>query len=164
MKGATTLARKHTQQAVELEQEMVTEERPGSERPSYRPRTDTNLVVQTGRLGADPELRYVGANGAPVAEFRIAVGRSIGAGEEQRASTSSLTVKCWNRLAEVVAEHLHAGRKVLVTGRLEEERWQDRETGQNRSRVAVAAERVEFLDGPRTDVTLEGELPFEAAA
>jgi single-stranded DNA-binding protein len=62
----------------------VVEERPGTERPSYRPRTDTNLVVQTGRLGADPELRYVGQNGAPIAEFRIAVGRSVGTGEEAR--------------------------------------------------------------------------------
>jgi single-strand DNA-binding protein len=157
------MARKNATQAVELEQEMVVEERPGTERPSYRPRTDTNLVVQTGRLGADPELRYVGQNGAPVAEFRIAVGRSVGTGEEQRASTSWFTIKCWNRLAEVVAEHLHAGRKVLVTGRLEEERWQDRESGQNRSRVVVIAERVEFLDGPRAEVALEEELPFAAA-
>jgi hypothetical protein len=49
-----------------------------------RPRNDTNLVVLTGRLGTNPELRYVGQNGAPVAEFRLATGRTVGSGEEAR--------------------------------------------------------------------------------
>jgi single-strand DNA-binding protein len=130
-----------------------------------RPRNDTNLVVLTGRLGNTPELRYVGQSGVPVAEFRLATGRIVGSGEEAREETSWITVKCWNRLAEIVGEYLASGRRVLITGRLHEERWQDRESGQNRARLVVVAERIEFLDGPRTggEGALE-ELPFDDAA
>jgi single-strand DNA-binding protein len=140
---------------------VVVEEQPSVAGTTPRPRNDTNLVVLTGRLGTNPELRYVGQNGAPVAEFRLATGRTVGSGEE----TSWITIKCWNRLAEIVGSYLGSGRRVLITGRLQEERWQDRESGQNRARLVVVAERIEFLDGPRAGVegTLE-ELPFDDAA
>jgi single-strand DNA-binding protein len=131
-------------------------EQNGAER-QYRPRTDSNVVMLTGRLGNDPELRYLPSSGAAVAKFRIACGRAVGSGEEAEERTSWFAIKCWNRLAEVCNEHLTAGRRVLIIGRLEEERWQDRETGANRSQVVVVAERVEFLDGPRTDGALVGE-------
>lgn len=130
----------------------------------YRPRTDSNVVMLTGRLGNDPELRYLSSSGAAVAEFRIACGRAVGSGDEAEERTSWFAIKCWNRLAEVCNEHLTSGRRVLVIGRLEEERWQDRETGANRSRVVVTAERVEFLDGPRPEAALEVEALPQLAA
>jgi single-strand DNA-binding protein len=144
---------------------VAVEEQPSVAGTTPRPRNDTNLVVLTGRLGTNPELRYVGQNGAPVAEFRLATGRTVGSGEEAREETSCITIKCWNRLAEIVGEYLATGRRVLVTGRIQEERWQDRESGQNRARLVVVAERIEFLDGPRggAEGALE-ELPLDDAA
>jgi single-strand DNA-binding protein len=150
-----------------LAQEMAAEQAEGtqdSQERQYRPRTDSNVVMLTGRLGHDPELRYLPSSGVAVAEFRIACGRVVGSGEEAEERTSWFAIKCWNRLAEVCNEHLTAGRRVLVVGRLEEERWQDRETGANRSRVVVTAERVEFLDGPRPEATLEVEQEEVAQA
>jgi single-strand DNA-binding protein len=145
-------------------EETLVEHEAATER-QFRPRTDTNVVMLTGRLGNDPELSYLQTSGAAVTQFRIACGRAVGTGEEARAETSWFTIKCWNRLAEVCNEHLSAGRPVMSTRRLQEERWQDRETGANRSRVVVTADRVEFLDGPRgDDAALEIAEPVEQAA
>jgi single stranded DNA-binding protein len=101
---------------------VMVDEQPSTNATPPRPRNDTNLVVLTGRLGTDPALRYVGQSGAAVAEFRLATSRTVGGGEEAREETAWVTVKCWNRLAEIVGAYLASGRRVLVTGRLQEER------------------------------------------
>jgi single stranded DNA-binding protein len=89
----------------QIEQDAAQEqERPKATTNGPRSRTDTNLVVLTGRLGTDPEMRYVGQSGAPVAEFRIASSRAVGIAEETREETSWITVKCWNRQGKLKYE------------------------------------------------------------
>lgn len=100
----------------------------------------TNLV---GRLTATPTVRHT-PNGAAVTDLRLAVDR-------RGDGTDFLTVTAWNRTAEVVAEHLTTGRRIAVSGRLEQQTWTDRESGANREKVVVVADRIDFLDAPRRD-------------
>ncbi len=100
-----------------------------------------NTTTLVGRLTATPQLRHT-PGGTPVTDLRLAVDR-------RGDGTDFLTVTAWSRTAEVAAEHLQTGRRVAVSGRLEQQTWTDRETGTNREKVVVVADRIEFLDAPR---------------
>ncbi|HLF77145.1 MAG TPA: single-stranded DNA-binding protein [Dehalococcoidia bacterium] len=103
-----------------------------------------NKVMLIGNLGTDPEMRYT-ANGSAVTTFRMAVSRSFGAEEGRREETEWFTVVTWNKLAELLGQHLQKGRKVYVEGRLASRSW-DGPDGQKRYRTEVVANQVLFLD------------------
>lgn len=105
-----------------------------------------NKVMLIGNLGADPELRFT-ANGAAVANFRIACSRSYTDRDGQRQEvTEWVTIVAWQRLAELCGQYLSKGRPVFVEGRLQTRQWQDRE-GNNRYTTEVVANDVQFLGG-----------------
>ncbi len=97
----------------------------------------TDLV---GNLTADPELRYTSA-GHPIASFGIAVTRRWLNRTTQQwdEATSYFDVTAWRDLAENVSGSLHRGDRVVVTGRLEQERWQA-DDGTKRSKIRVIAD------------------------
>jgi single-strand DNA-binding protein len=103
-----------------------------------------NKVMLIGNLGTDPEMRYT-ANGSAVTTFRLAVSRSFGGEEGRREETEWFTVVSWNKLAELLGQHLQKGRKVYVEGRLASRSW-DGPDGQKRYRTEVVANQVLFLD------------------
>jgi single-strand DNA-binding protein len=101
-----------------------------------------NTVVLVGNCTADPELRFT-PSGQAIATFSIAVNRrwqnrQTGAQEEQ---VSFFEVKCWQQLAENVAETITKGSRVLVSGRLEQSSWQTKE-GDKRYKIEVVADEV----------------------
>ncbi len=125
-----------------------------------------NKVMLIGNLGTDPEMRYT-ANGSAVTTFRLAVSRSFGSDGERREETEWFTVVSWNKLAELLGQHLQKGRKVFVEGRLASRSW-DGPDGQKRYRTEVVANQVLFLDRPQgmglpdEGAALEPEdLPFD---
>jgi single-strand DNA-binding protein len=102
-----------------------------------------NSVTIVGNLTDDPELRFT-ANGAAVANFRIAVSRRIRdpqTNEWKDGDTSFFRVNVWRQLAENVAESLSRGMRVLVTGTLRMRSWETQE-GEKRSVVEIEAEEV----------------------
>jgi len=103
-----------------------------------------NKVMLIGNLGTDPEMRYT-ANGSAVTTFRLAVSRSFGGEEGRREETEWFTIVSWNKLAELLGQHLQKGRKVYVEGRLAQRSW-DGPDGQKRYRTEVIANQVLFLD------------------
>jgi single-strand DNA-binding protein len=111
-------------------------------------RGTVNRVELIGRLGADPEVRQVG-NGVTVCRFNLATNRPAGIDEQGKrlSETEWTTVEAWERLAEVCGNYLQKGRRVMVMGSLRTDNWQDKESGQPRSRTYVRAEEVIFLDG-----------------
>ncbi len=104
-----------------------------------------NRVILIGNLTRDPELRYT-PQGTAVADLRLAVttvrGRS---GSERKEETLFIDCTVWDRQAETCSEYLAKGRPVLVEGRLIEDQWQDKETGERRSRIKVYVQNVQFL-------------------
>ncbi|HVL33593.1 MAG TPA: single-stranded DNA-binding protein [Actinomycetota bacterium] len=102
-----------------------------------------NSVTLVGNLTDDPELRFT-AQGAAVANFRIAVSRRVRdaqTNEWKDGDTSFFRVNVWRQLAENVAESLTRGTRVVVTGTLKMRQWETPE-GEKRSVVEVEATEV----------------------
>ena len=103
-----------------------------------------NRVIIGGRLTRDPELRYVGGNRTAACECTLAR-------NEHRKHRDKLThfIVCtaWGRTAEVVSEFMSKGRPLLVEGRLQQDRWEDKNTGKARSKIKVVVETCQFVGG-----------------
>jgi single-strand DNA-binding protein len=118
-----------------------------------------NRIILTGRLVADPELRYT-PSGLPVANFRIAVDRGKNqAGEKE---TDFINVVAWRQRAEFAANYLNKGRLIAVEGRLQIRQWTTND-GQRRSTAEVVCDRLEPLERRREEAgPPAGEPEFPA--
>lgn len=105
-----------------------------------------NLVVLTGRLTADPELRYT-ANKTPVTSFSIAVSRRYKAGEEAQADF--INIVAWRQTAEFVTKYFQKGSMIGIEGSIQTRRYQDKDTGKNRVAFEVIANNVQFVESKR---------------
>ena len=122
---------------------------------------DYNNVVLLGRLARDPELRYA-PSGAPVCSFSIATNHRYTKSDGQKAqSVTFVDVDAWRRLAELCSQFLKKGRQVLISGSLKQERWVDKTTQQNRSRLKVLAREVKFV-GPKPEEEAKAEDDADA--
>ena len=109
---------------------------------------DLNKVQMTGRLGADPEMRYT-PQGHAVTTFRAASNRSWRTAEGQaHEDTEWFRVVAWNKLAEICNQWLSKGSRVYVEGRMQTRQWQDQE-GQTRYQTEVIAIDIIILDSRR---------------
>jgi single-strand DNA-binding protein len=104
-----------------------------------------NRVLLIGNLTRDPEVRYT-PKGTPVTEIGLAVNR-IYSGEdgEKKEETTFVDVTLWARQAEIAGQYLKKGRPVFIEGRLQLDTWDDKQTGQKRSRLRVVAENLQLL-------------------
>lgn len=107
-----------------------------------------NKVILVGNLTRDPELRYT-PKGTAVAKIGIAVNRvyTNEAGEKKEEVTF-VDVDVWGRTAENVGQYMRKGRPIMIEGRLKLDQWDDKQTGQKKSRLGVVAESVQFLGSP----------------
>lgn len=107
---------------------------------------DINHVIIAGRLTHDPELKYTGG-GSPYCRVSIANTRYYKdkAGNRQE-DTTFVSAVLWGPSSEWVSEHLAKGRPVLLEGGLTTSEWEDKATGQKRSRVEIRAQRIVPLD------------------
>ena len=100
-----------------------------------------NNVNLVGNLVADPELRFT-KGGTAVADLRMAVKRRWKKDGEWQEESSFFDVSVWSGMAEHVAESLTKGLRVVVMGRIEEQRWEDKETKEPRRKVVIVADEV----------------------
>jgi single-strand DNA-binding protein len=105
-----------------------------------------NKVMLIGNLTRDPEVRYT-PKGNAVCDMAIAVNRRYvnDAGERQEEVTY-LDVVLWNKQAELAGQYLAKGRSVFVEGRLQMDSWEDKATGQKRTKIRIVCENMQFLD------------------
>src|SRR5882757_5280469 len=110
-----------------------------------------NRVLLIGNLTRDPEVRYT-PKGTAVADIGIAVNR-VYSGEdgEKKEEVTFVDVTLWGRQAEVAQEYLKKGRPVFIEGRLQLDSWDDKQTGQKRSRLRVVAENLQMLGSRDSD-------------
>jgi single-strand DNA-binding protein len=106
-----------------------------------------NKVILMGNLTRDPELRYT-PKGTAIAKVGLAVNRvwTNEAGEKKEEVTF-VDVDIFGRTAENVGQYMRKGRPMLVEGRLKLDQWDDKQTGQKKSKLGVVAETVQFLGG-----------------
>src|ERR671935_1466035 len=130
---------------------------------------NVNKVMLIGRLTRDPEMRTF-SNGGKVAKFGFAVSN-----RKKNSQTGQwedvpmfIDVEAYNRgefgkQADLVEQYLTKGRQVYLEGRLELDQWDDKTTGQKRSKHKLVVENMQFLDGGRQDEAGEGGRPAARA-
>ena len=104
-----------------------------------------NLVVLTGRLTADPELKTT-ANGISVTTFSIAVDRRYRSGEERQ--TDFINIVAWRTNAEFITKYFKKGNLIGIEGSIQTRRYQDK-NGNNRTAFEVVANNVQFVESKR---------------
>ena len=106
-----------------------------------------NKVILVGNLTRDPELRYT-PKGTAIAKIGLAVNRvwTNEAGEKKEEVTF-VDVDVFGRTAENVGQYMRKGRPILIEGRLRLDQWDDKQTGQKKSKLGVVADTVQFLGG-----------------
>ncbi len=105
-----------------------------------------NRVILIGNLTRDPEVRYI-PSGTAVSELGLAVNRTWfdKQSNSRKEETTFVDVTLWGREAEVAGEYLSKGRPVLIEGRLQLDTWEDKQSGQRRSKLRVVCERMQML-------------------
>jgi single-strand DNA-binding protein len=104
-----------------------------------------NRVLLIGNLTRDPEVRYT-PKGTAVADISLAINRFLQSEDgEKKEEVTFVDVTLWARLAEISGEYLKKGKPVFIEGRLQLDTWDDKQTGQKRSRLRVIAESMQLL-------------------
>ncbi|MDE2681047.1 MAG: single-stranded DNA-binding protein [Verrucomicrobiota bacterium] len=105
-----------------------------------------NKVILMGNLTRDPEVKYT-SGGTAIAKIGMAINRTWTNKEGQKQEeTTFVDVDAFGRQAEVIGQYLKKGRPVMIEGRLKLDQWDDKQTGQKRSKLGVTLEGFQFLD------------------
>ena len=123
-----------------------------------------NKVILVGNLTRDPELRYT-PKGMAIAKVGLAVNRvwTNEAGEKKEEVTF-VDVDVFGRTAENLAQYMRKGSPILIEGRLRLDQWDDKQTGQKRSKLGVVGEVVQFLGSSNRGGEAGGEAPTAHSA
>src|SRR4030095_472470 len=106
-----------------------------------------NKVILICNLTRDPELRYT-PKGVAIAKFGMAVNRNWRTETgEQKEEVTFVDVDAFGRQAEVIGQYLKKGSLFMLEGRLKLDQWDDKQTGQKRSRLGVVLEGFQFIGG-----------------
>ncbi|MBV9008538.1 MAG: single-stranded DNA-binding protein [Verrucomicrobia bacterium] len=118
-----------------------------------------NKVILLGNLTRDPEVRYT-PKGSAVADLGIAVNRQYTLENgERREEVTFVDVTFWGRTAEIAGEYLKKGRPIFIEGRLQLDTWDDKQSGQKRSRLKVIGENMQMLGARQGGGSDEGDQP-----
>lgn len=99
-----------------------------------------NDITLSGRLTADPEIRYTQTGGKAIAEFTLAVDRGFG----DNKKTSFIRCTAWEKTAETIGNTLGKGRKILVKGEWDQQRWE--KDGQKHTKDLCLIRTFEYMD------------------
>ena len=99
-----------------------------------------------GNLIRDPELRHT-ASGMAVADIGLAINRKT----KEREETTFVDITLWGKQAELAGQYLRKGRPVYIEGRLQLDSWEDRQSGQKRTKLKVVGEAIQFIDSQKSE-------------
>jgi single-strand DNA-binding protein len=106
-----------------------------------------NKVQLMGNITRDPEVRYT-PKGTAVTDIGLAINRNYSTDDgDRREETTFVDITFWGRQAEVIGEYMKKGRPLYVEGRLQLDQWEDKNSGQQRSRLKVIGDNFQFLGG-----------------
>ena len=124
-----------------------------------------NKAIIVGNLGRDPEVRYT-ANGSAVANITVATSESWKdkqSGERQER-TEWHRVVFFGRLAEIAEEYLKKGAQVYIEGSIRTQKWQDKESGQDRYTTEIVARDMQMLGSRGGEASGASDDDYSSAA
>lgn len=108
---------------------------------------NVNKVILIGNVTRDPEVKFT-PKGSAVTDVGLAINRNYTLENgEKREETIFVDVELWGRLAEIAGEYAKKGRPIYIEGRLRMDTWEDKASGQKRSRMKVVGENLQLLGG-----------------
>ena len=107
-----------------------------------------NKVILAGRLVRDPEVRYT-QTGKAVASFTLAVNRRFSRSADQQQTADFIPIVVWDKLAEFAGEYVKKGVQVAVDGRIGQNKWTDKATGNERENFLIIASSIRLLGSKR---------------
>ncbi len=108
---------------------------------------NVNKVILIGNVTRDPEVKFT-PKGSAVTDVSLAINRNYTLDNgEKREETTYVDVELWGRLAEIAGEYAKKGRPLYIEGRLRMDTWEDKTSGQKRSRMKVVGENLQLLGG-----------------
>jgi single-strand DNA-binding protein len=121
-----------------------------------------NKVFLIGNLTREVELSY-SPKGTPIAALGLAVNR-VWTDEENRKheDVTFVDITLWARLAEIADKFLRKGSSVFIEGRLQLDTWEDKQTGQKRSRLRVVGENMQLLGSKEGAAAPKEPVPGES--
>jgi len=120
-----------------------------------------NKVILLGNLTRDPEVRYT-PKGSAVCDLGVAVNHAYTTDSgEKREEATFVDVTFWGRTAEVAGEYLKKGRPVFIEGRLQLDSWEDKQSGQKRSKLKVIGETMQLIGARAAGATAGPSEPGE---
>jgi single-strand DNA-binding protein len=123
-----------------------------------------NKVMLLGNCTRDPEVKYT-PKGTAVTDLGLAVNRTYTTDSgEKREETTFVDVTLWGRQAEVAGQYLKKGRPVFIEGRLQLDTWDDKQSGQKRSKLRVVGENFQLLGSREGGGGGEGGAPRQAGS
>ena len=102
-----------------------------------------NKVMLLGNLTRDVEVKMVGEN--KVAKFGMANNRKF----KDKEDTTFMDCECWGKRADVLEKYFHKGTRILVEGELRQDNWEDKTTGEKKSRYKIAVTDFWFQDSKK---------------
>lgn len=121
--------------------------------------------IGIGNVGKDAEQRFL-PSGVPVTTFSLAISKTWTKDGQKQERTTWHEITCWNKLAEVCAQYVTKGMKVMVVGEVEESKPYTDKDGNLRATIKITAQTVKFLSGNKagenatSDSTVEADVPF----
>ena len=119
-----------------------------------------NLVVLTGRLTADPELKTTNT-GISVTSFSIAVNRRYRAGEETQ--TDFINIVAWRQTAEFITKYFKKGNMIGIEGSIQTRKYVDK-NGNNRTVFEVVASNAQFVESKKDSTPSAGGMVEDTAS
>jgi len=118
-----------------------------------------NKVILAGNLTRDPELRYT-PKGLAICKFGLAINRNwTTESGEKKEEVTFVDIDAFGRQAETIAQYLKKGGGVMIEGRLRLDQWDDKQTGQKRSKLGVIVEGFQFTGSPNRGEGGEAPAP-----
>jgi single-strand DNA-binding protein len=113
-----------------------------------------NDVKIIGNLVHNPDVRFT-PKGTPVANLSLGINETYTVEDEKRQITTFVDVQVWGPSAENLGKMVRKGQEILIEGALRQDRWEDKQTGQNRSKLYVKADRWQFTQYKRQEESTE---------
>jgi single-strand DNA-binding protein len=121
-----------------------------------------NKVLLMGNLTRDPEVRYT-PKGTAIATIGLAVNRNWTTETgEKKEEVTFVDVDVWGRQAETIGQYMSKGRPIFIEGRLKLDQWDDKESGQKRSKLKIVCESFQFLGSPKGTGEVSDQPPPSA--
>lgn len=102
-----------------------------------------NTVTQGGRLVKDPDIRQM-QSGTAICTFTLANNRMLNKEGVKSEDSHFFDMKAYGKTAENIAQYFHKGDPITIEGELRQDRWEDKETGQTRTKVCIVVDKWYF--------------------